>query len=224
MRCAKLFRVLCSKSRYLIRLIGRIANLYRNCTDIYSGMRSIEEMIMLKSKFLLMRFVAVLGSTLIGLMFAISASAANPESVVVEVEFFAPISITEQQQLRFGLIDVVTFSAAETVTINTDSSFLDPNLNVVGGVKTAADMEVTAAAGKAITILVDNISSNTGYTVGSFICDYAGNGDGACDGAGPLSETSAATAELLVGATITYAATPIAGQFFGSFDITITYD
>ena len=179
---------------------------------------------MLKSKFLLMRFVAVLGSTLIGLMFAISASALNPESVVVEVEFVAPISITEQQQLRFGLIDLVNFSVGETVTINTDSSFTDPNTNVVGGLKTAADMEVTGASGKAITILVDNIVPNTGYTVGSFICNYDGGTDGACD-VGGLSETTAAgPRELLVGATITYAATPVVGQFFGSFDITITYD
>ena len=177
---------------------------------------------MLKSKFLLMRFVAVLGSTLIGLTFAISASANNPEPVDVVVEFVAPISITEQLSLDFGLIDV-NFAATETVTINTDSTWSDPDTNVVGGVKTAADLEVQSAAGRNITILVDNFGGSTGYTVDDFVCTYNGDAGGDCDvGYGVLSVGG--FVEVLIGATITYAATPIVGQFFSSFDVTITYD
>ena len=99
------------------------SKLYSECTDLHSGKRSIEEMIMLKSKFLLMRLVAVLGSTLIGLTFAISASAANPETVPVEVEFVGPIIITLNNPLQFGLVDeniplndLITIAPNSTVT------------------------------------------------------------------------------------------------------------
>ncbi len=42
---------------------------------------------MLKTKFLLMSFVAALGSALIGLMPSNSSNAANPEPVTVQVAF-----------------------------------------------------------------------------------------------------------------------------------------
>ena len=169
-----------------------------------------------------MRFRAVVRSRRIWINFDSTAYPSTPEPVVAEVEFVGPIIIFEQAPLRFGLIDV-NMLPTETVTINTDSSFTDSDLNVVGGPKNAANMDITAATGRAITILVDNIFGNTGYTLGAFICSYDGDTDGDCS-AGMPETTVPGTVTLLVGATMTGILTPVAGVFNGSFDITITYD
>jgi hypothetical protein len=50
--------------------------------------------------------LAILGSTLLGLIPAIVADAANPESVTVDMTFVAAITITENSPLQFGLLDV----------------------------------------------------------------------------------------------------------------------
>ncbi len=163
------------------------------------------------------------GSALLGLSIATVARAANPEPVVVNVEWVAAITIAETSALQFGLLDVL-MADTETVVIATDGTVTDANNNVTGGTQAAARFNTTAAPGKGITILVDNIGNGTYYTLGSFICDYDADTAGACDGAG-LSETSVAgTIEVRVGATLTKNATPaVAGADDGSFDLTITY-
>ncbi len=181
---------------------------------------------MLKSKFLLMRFVAVLGSTLIGLTFAISASAA-PESVQVEVEFVGPIVIIENNPLQFGLLDE-TMALNDLVTIDPDGTVTESTPRVVGtgrGGPAPADLTVNAAVGRAITILVDAIVPNTGYTLETFVCNY-NVGDGDCENGGAgLAQTSSASETLTIGATLRGDGGSVgAGVSDGSFDVTITYD
>ncbi|MDX1405509.1 MAG: DUF4402 domain-containing protein [Woeseiaceae bacterium] len=177
----------------------------------------------MKSKGFLKSIAAVAGSALLGLTVAKVAVAANPEPVVVEVEWVAAITIAETNPLQFGLLDVA-MADTETVVIATDGGVTDANNNVTGGTQAAATFNTTAAPGKAITILVDNIGNGTYYTLGSFTCDYDGDTAGACDGGG-LSETSVAgSIEVRVGATLTKNSTPaVAGADNGSFDLTITY-
>ena len=167
-------------------------------------------------------FLAIAVCAFAGFLFAGSANALNPEPVVAEVEWVAPVTITETNALQFGLLDVNMLNA-QTVVINTDSSYLDANLNVAGGAQAAAALTVGAEAGRQINILVDLIVPNTGYTLINFVCNYDTVGpDTACSGASYL-ETAVASATLLVGATLTGDGAALAGVQNGSFNVTVTY-
>ena len=169
------------------------------------------------------RLLAILGSGLIGLMFSTGAYAANPEPVTVEVQFAAPITILETNALQFGVLDV-NLAIAEEVIIAPDSSLTDLGGNVIGPTPAAATFDVIATPGRAINILVDTVTTGTGYSLGAWQCDYgAVPAAGACDGAG-LSETSeAGPTELRVGVTLTGDAAPVLGNQDGSFNLTVAY-
>jgi hypothetical protein len=167
--------------------------------------------------------IVATGSALLGLMLATVANAANPEPVVVEVEWAAAITISETNALQFGLLDSA-MADTETVIIAPDSTVTDASSNVAGGTQAAATFDTTAVPSKGITILVDNIGNGTYYTLGTFMCDYNAGADGACDGGG-MSETSVSgSTEVRVGATLTKNAVPaVDGADNGSFDLTISY-
>ncbi len=179
---------------------------------------------MLKSKFLLMRFVAVLGSTLIGLMFAISASAAVPEPVVVQVAFVAPIAITETNQLEFGSLDVA-MAFNDTVTINLDNSFSEvPVGGVVGGTQASAKLDIDATGGRPIKVSVSAFTNGADYTLGTWVCDYNGLSSGDCIAGISVISFGPGTAEVRVGVTLTAAGGATAGDDPGSFDLLVAYE
>jgi len=166
--------------------------------------------------------LVIFGSALIGLIPAIVADAANPESVTVDMAFLDPVTITENESLRFGLLDV-NMANLETVVIAPNDFLTDAGGNVLGGTQAAADLTVTATASQSITILVDNVGTATGYTLGTWMCNYdAAGSNSACDGAG-YSETSATSAVLLIGVTLTGNGAAVAGADNTTFDVTVTY-
>ncbi len=179
---------------------------------------------MFKSKIFVMSFVAVLGSALFGLMLSNSSNAANPESVVVQVAFVAPIIVDpEDNALEFGSLDEAML-VGETVTVNPDNSFSDPQSNIVGGTQASAKLDATATPGRPINILVDLVSPGAHYTLATWLCDYDGGGQGACD-IGGLSATSVASpTQIRIGATLTALATVTAGDFNGTFNVTVSYE
>lgn len=158
-----------------------------------------------------------------GMLVAGSVYAANPEPVTVEVEFVAPVTITETNALQYGLLDV-TMANLETVVIAPGGGVTDAAGNILGGTQAPATFTVTATGSQAIDILVDNIVANTGYSLGGFNCIYDGGASTGCDGGG-YSTTSAAagSATLEVGATLTGDGAAAAGAQNGSFDVTISY-
>ena len=166
--------------------------------------------------------LAILGSALIGLMLVTGADAANPEPVTVGMDFVDPITITENASLRFGLLDQALNT--ETIIIATNDGVSGTGTALIlGGTQAAADLTVTASASQSITILVDAIFPGAGYGLGTFMCKYGTGGtDTACDGSG-YSETSAASATLLIGATLTGDNTAVAGAANGSFNVTVAY-
>jgi hypothetical protein len=171
----------------------------------------------------LKRFAVIAGSALLGLTLATGTNAANPETVTVNVEWAAAITISNPVNLRFGLLDSA-MADTEFVIIAPDGTETDAGSNFVGGTRGAATFDTTATPSKAITILVDSVVNGTYYSLGSFICDYNGGADAPCDGAG-MSETSATGSTVLrVGATLTRnAVASPTGTDNGSFDLTITY-
>jgi len=169
------------------------------------------------------RFAAIGGSALMGLMLAAGANAANPEPVVVGVEFVAPLTITETANLEFGLLDT-NMIAAETVVIAPGGGVTDASGRILGGTQTAATFTTRAAANKPITIQVTSPSAGVYYTLGTWTCDYNGGTIGDC-GAG-ISETSVAGPAIVVrvGVTLTGLGGALEVADDGAFDLTITYD
>jgi hypothetical protein len=162
------------------------------------------------------------GSALFGLIPVIVADAANPESVTVDMTFVAPITITENNPLQFGLLDV-NMANNQTVTVAPDDTVTDTQNNVLGGTQAAADVTVTATASQSITILVDNVSTATGYVLQTWRCNYNSAGsDSNCDGSG-YTETSVASATLTIGATLKGNGSAVAGTDNSTFDLTVTY-
>ena len=182
---------------------------------------------MLKAKFLLVSFVAVVGSALLGLMLSTKTDAANPETITVQVAFVAPITLGAViDQLAFGSLDVGML-ATETVTINLDNTFSEaPAGGVIGGVQTSAKINATATPGRPINILVNPFTNGTNYTLGGWLCDYDGAGAGACDlGSGGLSTTSVAGGtQIRVGVTLTANGGAPAGDDNGNFTLTVAYE
>ena len=168
--------------------------------------------------------LVVFGSALIGLIPAIVADAANPESVTVDMAFLDPVTITENESLRFGLLDV-NMANLETVVIAPNDSLTDAGGNVLGGTQAAADLTVAASASQSITISVGNVSTATNYALGTWRCNYNGAGSDS-DCFGGYSETTPAastTATLLIGVTLTGNGTGTAGVDNSTFDVTVTY-
>lgn len=170
----------------------------------------------------IMGTLAVLGAAPTGPLRPPAADAANPESVTVDMKFLDPITITENNPLQFGLLDV-NMTNNQTVTIAPDDSVTDTQNNVLGGTQAAAELTVTATASQSITILVDNVSTATGYVLQSWKCNYDAAGpDSNCDGSG-YTEASVASATLLIGATLKGNGSAVAGTDNSTFDVTITY-
>jgi len=169
------------------------------------------------------RFLAILGYGLIGVTLSTVTYAANPEPVVVGVEFVAPITIVETANLEFGLLDT-NMIAAETVVIAPGGGVTDAAGRILGGTQTAATFTTRAAALKPITIQVTSPLAGAHYTLGTWTCDYNGGVIGDC-GAG-ISETSAAGPAIVVrvGVTLTGLGGALEVLDDGSFDLTITYD
>jgi len=169
------------------------------------------------------KFLAILGYSLIGVMLSTATYAANPEPVVVGVEFVAPLTITETANLEFGLLDT-NMVALETIVIAPGGGVTDAAGRILGGAQTAAAFTTRAAANKAITIQVTSPLAGTYYTLGTWTCDYDGGTIGDC-GAG-ISETSAPGPAIVVrvGVTLTGLGGALEVVDDGSFDLTITYD
>ncbi len=170
------------------------------------------------------KFLAILGSALMGTMLATAAYAAK-EAVTAEVEFAVPVSIAPVNQLQFGVLDVGLLST-ESITIAPDGTVTGDIARITGGVQAAANLLITATAGQTVSILVDNvIEAGVGYTLGTFMCNYDGAvGDTACESPGYTDSGVGGTATLLIGATLTgTVAGASVGTFDGSFDVTIIY-
>jgi hypothetical protein len=167
-------------------------------------------------------FLSIPGAILMGLIPVPVADAANPESVTVDMNFLDPITITENNPLQFGLLDVA-MANNQTVTVAPDDSVTDTQNNVLGGTQAAADLTVTATVSQSITILVDNVSTATGYVLQNWTCNYdAAGSDSACDGSG-YTETSVASATLLIGVTLKGNGSAVVGTDNSTFDVTVTY-
>ena len=168
------------------------------------------------------KFLAIVGSTVIGLMLATIVRAAV-ENVAAQVTFANPVAIVEVASLRFGLLDQ-NLALGETIIISADNpaTVTDGAGRILGPTQAAADLTITAEALQTLSIQVSNIVPNTGYTLTLFTCNYNSDADTACQAA-PYTQPSVASATLWVGATLTGDGFAVPGPFNGSFDVTVAY-
>ena len=176
----------------------------------------------MKTNIRMKKFAAILGAALMSLMLATGANAANPENVAAEVTFVAAITVTGVNPLQFGLLDVA-LAASETIIVAPDDGVTGTGTGrIIGSVPLAADLTITATSGVTINILVDNVTTGTGYGLTAWMCEYDAQAETACDGAG-WNVTSVASGALRVGVTLTGDGTAVAGDQDGTFDVTVTY-
>jgi hypothetical protein len=167
------------------------------------------------------KFLALVGSTVIGLMLATIVRAAV-ENVAAQVTFAGPISILAVNQLQFGVIDEAL--NLEAITIDTAGVASGTGLPfMIQGTPLAADLTITATAGPTLSILVGAILPGPGYTLTVFRCKYAAEAEADCDVGGYTATAVGASATLKIGATLTGDNTATAGNADGSFDVTVVY-
>jgi hypothetical protein len=176
----------------------------------------------MKSIKLMKGFMAATGSALLGLMLATAASATT-EPVTAQVEFVAAVQITETNALQYGLLDV-TMLNLETVVIAVDNTVTDANNNVQGGTQASAKFDVIAANGKTLVIQVQNVNTpaGSGYSLGTWRCDYNAASEGDCV-TGITPSAGAGAQEVRVGATLTGDGTATAGIKNSTFDLVVVY-
>jgi len=168
------------------------------------------------------KFLAVLGSSLIGLMLSTVTYAANPEPANVTVEFVAPLTIAKTGDLEFGLLDL-NITSPEEVTIEPDNNVIDLAGRVVGGTQAAATFDTQGASGKLITILIMVPVPGANWTFGAWQCQYDISAFGDC-GAGMTATTGPATKIVRVGVTLIANAGPLpAVSDPGTFSLSILY-
>ena len=166
-------------------------------------------------------FLGILGSAMFGLMPGVVADAANPEPVTVDMTFMDPITITENNPLQFGLLDV-NMADLEVVRVRPGRSVVDNGNNILGGTQAEANLTVTAQVGATITIDAGNAATATGYVLRRFRCRYNGaTADGNCNAG--YTATAVASATLLVGGDVRGNGNAVVGVDNSSFDVTVTY-
>jgi len=159
------------------------------------------------------------------LLFSFQLYAANPEPVAVEVEFVTPITIVEDNTLKFGLVSTAIVDT-NVITVATNDGVTDATSRIVGGTQEAGQVTIGANVGTAATLTVAETGSPTYYSLTAFDCSYDSGGTpqtGDC-GAG-LAVTTVASGVTLIGASLTANATPaVAGADDTILEITMTYD
>ena len=174
----------------------------------------------MKTNIWMKKFLAILGSALMGTMLATSSYAAT-EPVVAQVTFADPIAITENNALQYGVIDHVL--NLEVITIDPDSLLTGSGVPLIlGGTQAAANLTIDAEALQVLSIQVGTIVDGTGYALSAFTCQYNGGSNTACQAA-PHTPTAVASATLFIGATLTGDNAAIPGPADGSFIVTVTY-
>ncbi len=175
----------------------------------------------MNTKFWMKKFLAIIGSALMGLVLATGVYAA--ENVVAQVKFADPIAIVEDSPMQFGVLDV-NLANTETIILAPDDGVSGSGLGlIIGGTQLAADLTITATAGPTLSILVDAILAGAGYTLTDFICKYAAEADAPCDVGGYTATAVGASATLKIGATLTGNTFAVAGNADGSFNVTVIY-
>lgn len=157
------------------------------------------------------------------------AAQAATESVVIDARINAQINLTENTAMNFGIL---THASAGTANLDfADTVTGGGGFQPAGGTTTSASIQIKAEAGQNIKITTVNASEILAHstkattltsgklTVTGFDFSY----NGTATGAGTLTKTAVATANVLVGANLKATATQATGTYAGTFKLDVTY-
>lgn len=162
-------------------------------------------------------------AVLAGLMHPATLCMASSATVGVRVQFVNPTEITTESALLYGEIST-DLTDSDTAGIDSNSTVTDTNSQLSGDTLMAASLTVAATDPRAMTITVDSVTGDTGYTLDGFQCDYDdGAVTGTCDGAGLNVASTAASATLLIDATLSVNDVDVAAATDGDFAVTLSY-
>ena len=172
------------------------------------------------------RTIAALASAAILGFVGVGAHAQTTEPVDVEVRFVEPITITVNNAMQFGLVDI-NIGVGETLILATNDTVTGTGApaRLLNTAQLAADLTVEATANQAINILVNNEVGGSSYDVHTFTCRYNGVVNGGCDTTGldVVAGSVIANATLEIGATLEMTGPAPSGDDWGSFDVTVAY-
>ena len=164
------------------------------------------------------RFVAVAAPLL---ALSPAPTAADTETVTVEVTFIDRIQISKSNALTLALAEQDVASIG-SITVSSDVADPSSNGNAVQSPHAAASMTIAATPDREITIRVDSVHLGAGYTLTDFRCSYGALVEMPCDGTG-LPGAAVASDSLRVGATLIGDGTAVNGNSDASFEVTIAY-
>jgi hypothetical protein len=137
------------------------------------------------------------------------------DTVLVTATLWAPISISVGADMEFGTM--LTTGTAGTVTVTPAGARSSVNVDLFGGVPSAASFDVTGESGQIYSIILPSSATLTSggdtMTVDTFTDDA---------GASPTLVGGSDT--FNVGATLNVGATQAAGTYSGTFAMTVNYN
>lgn len=150
------------------------------------------------------------------LAFAGTAYASDTATTTATVTIAQPIAITEVQPLAFGTVSAS--SAAGTVVVaTTGARTVTGGVTTLGGSPTAASYNVTGQGSSAYTITLPSSTTlsgpGTAMTANNFV-----------DDAGASPTLSAGSGSFNVGATLNVNANQVAGDYSGTYTVTVSYN
>ncbi len=138
------------------------------------------------------------------------------DTTAVTITVAAPISISAVGNLEFGTMAYT--GTAGTVTVTPAGARSSVNVDLLGGVASAASFDVTGDGGASYSITLPSSATLTSggdtMTVDTFT-----------DDAGATPQLSGSGSDTFnVGATLNVGATQAAGTYSGTFDVTVIYN
>ncbi len=139
----------------------------------------------------------------------------DSDTANVDITVLAPISISSSGDMDFGTM--VTTGTAGTVTVTPAGARSSVNVDLLGGVPSAASFDVTGASGANYSITLP--SSATLSSGGNTMTIDTFNHD-----AGATPTLVGGSDTFNVGATLHVGATQASGTYSGTFSVTVNYN
>lgn len=157
-----------------------------------------------------------------GTLLSGAAHAVTPvtETVIANLAFDSPLTITKISDINFGLLKAAT---AATYTIDTVGTVTTSGGMMLGGAPQAGNLTIAGSSTQVVNISVGNPQASNGVSLSAETCSYGGSAAAACNLTNQAAPGAGKT--LLLGVTATADGSQVAGSTATpSFDVTVSYN
>lgn len=151
---------------------------------------------------------------------------ATTQSMTADVEFVAPIVLSNPVNLDFGQISTSS-SPGDTFAVDTAGSMTASTPADALGGHAVGSVDVAATNLSVLDITIDTITTVNSAVFGLTlpVCSYAGGGEAACGAADGFQGTATAGTDTMnIGMTLTTGAAPAAGTYTETFNVNVVYN